>query len=108
MANTYTSSGSKVIGVVDDGAFASPAITVRGSKLIDFAFNEISGDVSAQVEASYETGAANAANWQTIAGPYTSDTAQVISLGSARQVRVAGTVTSGSAAFELTAGNREG
>jgi hypothetical protein len=106
MANTETATTSSVYGQIDStGAIGT--ITVKGSKLldisVDFDTNSFVGTIQLQRETL--TGASNIAEWQTIE-EYTASAEKVAQSATTRRYRLNCSVdTSGTAEYEMTAGN---
>jgi len=106
MANTETVNTSKIVGTLDT-AGATSSITVKGSKLldisVDFDTNSFVGDIRLQRETA--TGAANIGEFQDVE-TYTASAEKVAQSATTRRYRLnVVTATSGTAEFELTAGN---
>lgn len=105
MANTETVTGSSIVGTLDTTGSTS-AITVRGSKLldvsVDFDTNSFVGTIILQRET--RTGAANINEWQDVES-YTASVEKVAQSAATRRYRLNCTASSGTAEFELTAGN---
>jgi hypothetical protein len=107
MANTVTSQNTSSIRGTLDTAGSTPWITVKGSKLldisIDFDTNSFVGTISLERETL--TGAANIAEGQTVES-YTESTEKVAQSATTRRYRLTvGAGPSGTAEYELTAGN---
>ena len=107
MANTETLNTSSAIGQIDStGAIGT--ITVKGSKLLDISVDfdtktAFVGTIVLQRETS--TGVANIEEWQDIES-YTASVEKVAQSATTRRYRLNCTVaTSGTAEYELTAGN---
>ena len=106
MANTETVNNSSIVGKLDT-AGATSAITVRGSKLldvsVDFDTNSFVGTITLQRET--KTGAANIPEWQDVEA-YTASAEKVAQSATTRRYRLlVAAGPSGTAEFELTAGN---
>ena len=106
MANTETVTGNTIVGTIDTATATSP-ITVRGSRLldisIDFDTNSFVGTID--LERETKTGAANINEWQVVES-YTASAEKVAQSATTRRYRLnPSTVTSGTAEFELAAGN---
>ena len=106
MSNTETLNTSSIVGTLDTAGSTS-AITVKGSKLldisIDFDTNSFVGSIFLQRET--RTGAANINEWQTVE-TYTASAEKVAQSATTRRYRLTvDTGPSGTAEFELTAGN---
>ena len=104
--NTETVNTSKIVGTLDTAGSTS-AITVKGSKLLDVSIdmdtNSFVGTITLERETM--TGAANIAEWAAVEA-YTASTEKVAQSATTRRYRL--TVTagpSGTAEFEMTAGN---
>ena len=107
MANTETLTSSGAFGQIDStGAIGT--ITVKGSKLLDISidFDTATAFVGTiQLQRETLTGASNIAEWQTIE-EYTSSVEKVAQSACTRRYRLNCSVdTSGTAEYELTAGN---
>ena len=106
MANVETFVGKSSIAGTFDTTGVTSAITVRGSKLldvsIDFDTNSFVGTVDLQRET--RTGAANVVEWATVES-YTASTEKVAQSATTRRYRLNITASSGTAEYELTAGN---
>ena len=106
MANSFTSTTSRVIGVIDSTG-ASDAITVKGSKLLDISVDMDTNSFTGTIQLQRETnaGAANAAAWETIES-YTTSVEKVAQSATTRRYRLNCSVDSGGTAqIEMTAGN---
>ena len=105
MANTETKNTSRIVGKIDTTG-ATGAITVKGSKLldvsVDFDTNSFVGTITLQRETA--TGASNIAEWADVES-YTASAEKVAQSATTRRYRLNATVTSGTAEYELTAGN---
>lgn len=106
MSNTTTSNTSSSVGKIDSTG-AVGTITVKGSKLLDISIdydtNSFDGTIFLQRETS--TGASNIAEWQDIES-YTASVEKVAQSATTRRYRLNCTVAaSGTAEYELTAGN---
>ena len=107
MANTETVNISKIVGTLDT-AGATSGITVKGSKLLDISVDfdtstAFVGDIRLQRKTA--TGAANIGEWQDVE-TYTASAEKVAQSATTRQYRLnVVTATSGTAEFELCAGN---
>jgi hypothetical protein len=106
MANTETVNHSRIVGTLDT-AGQTTSITVKGGKLldvsIDFDTNSFVGDIRLQRETS--TGASNVGEFQDVE-TYTASAEKVAQSATTRRYRLdVVTATSGTAEFELTAGN---
>jgi hypothetical protein len=104
--NTETLTTSGIFGTLDTAGSTS-GITVKGSKLfdvsVDFDTNSFVGTIT--LERETRTGAANIPEWQAVEA-YTESTEKVGQSATTRRYRL--TVTagpSGTAEFEMTAGN---
>jgi hypothetical protein len=104
--NTETKNNSRIVGTLDTAGSTSP-ITVKGGRLldisVDFDTNSFIGTITLERETS--TGALNVAEFQAVEA-YTASTEKVAQSAVTRRYRL--TVTagpSGTAEFELTAGN---
>jgi hypothetical protein len=107
MANTETANTSSVKGQIDStGAIGT--ITVKGGKLLDISidFDTATAFVGTiQLQRETLTGASNIAEWQTVES-YTSSTEKVAQSATTRRYRLNCSVdTSGTAEYEMTAGN---
>lgn len=107
MANTETINKSSAVGQIDStGAIGT--ITVKGGRLLDISvdFDTATAFVGTiQLQRETRTGAANIAEWQTIE-EYTSSVEKVAQSATTRRYRLNCSVdTSGTAEYELTAGN---
>ena len=107
MSNTETATTSSVYGQIDStGAIGT--ITVKGSKLLDISidFDTATAFVGTiQLQRETLTGASNIPEWQTIE-EYTSSVEKVAQSATTRRYRLNCSVdTSGTAEYELTAGN---
>ena len=106
MANTETLNTSRAVGTIDStGAIGT--ITVKGSKLldisVDFDTNSFVGTILLERETN--TGAANIGEFQAVES-YTGSTEKVAQSATTRRYRLNCTVaTSGTAEYELSAGN---
>ena len=108
MANTETVTRSRIVGTIDSTGQTS-AITVTGAKLVDvsvdFDTNSFVGTIVLQRETA--TGALNVAEFQDVES-YTASAEKVARSATTRRYRLDCTVaSSGTAEFELAAGNRE-
>ena len=108
MANVETVVGkSSILGTMDTTGSTS-AITVRGSRLLDISIDmdtttAFSGTVNLQRET--RTGAANIVEWQTVE-TYTASAEKVAQSATTRRYRLTvDTGPSGTAEYELAAGN---
>jgi hypothetical protein len=106
MANTSTSTTSKSVGKIDSTGVIG-VITVKGSKLldvsVDFDTNSFVGTILLERETA--TGAANIAEFQTVE-TYTASAEKVAQSATTRRYQLNCTVAgSGTAEFELSAGN---
>jgi len=106
MANSFTSTNKKVIGVID-ATGASDSITASAGQLVDISvdFDTSTAFVGTlQLQRKTNTGAANIGEWQTIES-YTASAEKVAQSATQREYRINCSVaTSGSAEVELTAG----
>ena len=107
MANTETATTSSVYGQIDStGAIGT--ITVKGSKLLDISIDYDTATAfvgTIQLQRETLTGASNVAEWQTIE-EYTASVEKVAQSATTRRYRLNCSVdTSGTAEYELTAGN---
>ena len=108
MPNTETFAGKSSIAGKIDSTGQTSAITVRGSRLldisIDFDTNSFVGTIVLQRET--RTGASNVVEWANVEAGYTESTEKVAQSATTRRYRLDCTVaTSGTAEYELTAGN---
>ena len=107
MANTETKTKNRIVGKLDT-AGATGAITVSGSKLVDISVDfdtstAFVGDI--RLQRSTSTGAANIPEWQDVE-TYTASAEKVAQSATTRQYRLnCVTATSGTAEYELSAGN---
>ena len=105
MANTETANNSSIVGTLDTTG-ATGSINVRGSKLldvsVDFDTNSFSGTITLQRKT--KTGALNVAEWQDVES-YTASVEKVAQSATTRKYRLNCTASSGTAEFELSAGN---
>lgn len=109
MANTYTASLSKIVGILDSTG-ATDSIKVNGARLVDLSldFSEGTFDGTVQLQRRSNTGTSSALAWRTIA-TYTTSTEITFRSATTREYRLNVSVaTSGSLYFEMTAGNKEG
>ncbi len=107
MANTTTSTTSSAVGQIDATGVVG-TITVKGSKLLDISvdFDTTTAFVGTIVlERETLTGSSNVAEFQAIES-YTASVEKVAQSATTRRYRLNCTVaTSGTAEYELTAGN---
>jgi len=107
LANTTTSTTSSAYGQIDSTGQVG-TVTVKGGKLLDLSIDYDSstafvGTIILQRETL--TGASNAAEFQNVE-TYTASAEKVIRSATTRRYRLDCTVaTSGTAEYELTAGN---
>ena len=105
MANTETKTKNRIVGKLDTTG-STGAITVSGSKLldvsIDFDTNSFVGTIDLERETS--TGASNIGEYQVVES-YSASAEKVAQSATTRNYRLTATVTSGTAEYELTAGN---
>jgi hypothetical protein len=106
MANVETFVGSSSMAGTCDTTGVTSAITVKGGLLldvsIDFDTNSFVGTIDLQRET--RTGAANVAEWATVES-YTASAEKVAQSAATRRYRLNITASSGTAEYELTAGN---
>ena len=107
MANTETSNTSSAKGQIDStGAIGT--ITVKGGKLLDISVDYDTSTAfvgTIVLERETLTGASNVPEWQTVE-TYTASVERVARSATTRRYRLNCTVdTSGTAEYELTAGN---
>ena len=107
MSNTETTTKSSAFGKIDStGAIGT--ITVKGGRLLDISVDYDTSTAfvgSIQLQRETMTGASNVPEWQTIE-TYTASVEKVAQSATTRRYRLNCSIdTSGTAEYELTAGN---